>query len=163
MNVAPAQFHPNSWPFVRAFQIPCVHFDITPTANVFFFFFKYRASKRTSWASLNGIPGRGLLSLFQSSYKMFKGKFLKVHAPELLERFPLYWSPRPQCQSPHPDNVNNSELDDCKKLDDLGTIFETFVLLRLESRPSDIKVYIGTYPLHYTSSSFLMSLLTLLL
>jgi len=46
--------------------------------------------------SLSGVGGRGLLTLFQSSDKGFKGAFLKVraplHKPDLLEGFPLYWT-----------------------------------------------------------------------
>jgi len=103
MNVAPTQLHPNSWAFVHAFQILCIHFVIDPTSDMFFYFFEFRPSKRISWASLKGASGRGLLSLFQSSYKSFKGKFLKITRDfpdsDLLEGFPLYWSSHPKSQT----------------------------------------------------------------
>ena len=35
VNVAPAQLHPNSWAFVRAFSILCNHFGHPPTVDVF--------------------------------------------------------------------------------------------------------------------------------
>jgi len=43
-----------------------------------------------------------LLSLFQQSYKGFKGKFLKISCnkrnPTLLDGFPLYWTKKPTFQ-----------------------------------------------------------------
>jgi len=55
------------------------------------------------WVSLNSVSGRALLALFQSSYKNFKGKFLKIRAikgdPILLDEFPLYWTKEPRFQS----------------------------------------------------------------
>jgi len=39
LNVAPAQLHPNSWGFVRAFQILCAGLDINPTIPMFLYFF----------------------------------------------------------------------------------------------------------------------------
>jgi len=156
MNVAPAQLHPNNWAFIRVFQILCTHFDITPTRNMLFYFFEFKPSKRTSRASLNGVSGRGLLLLFQSSYKTFKGKFLKIQTDcpdsNLLTRFHLYWSPRPQSQTPRSvDDLKNNELNGCTTLDHLDTIFETSVLLKLEPQPSDVKVYIDVLLLHYFS------------
>jgi len=94
LNVAPAQLHPNSWAFIRAFIILCSQFGISPTVEVFLYFFETKHTSHQLWVSLNGAPGRGLLTLFQSSYKNFNGKFVKVWAstedPTLLDRFPLY-------------------------------------------------------------------------
>jgi len=137
MNVAPAQLHPNSWAFITVFQILYTHFDITPRPDMLFYFFEFKPSKRTSWASLYGVSGRGLLSLFQSSYKTSKGKFLKIQTDcldfDLLTSLPLYWSPRPQSQTPRSvDDLENNELNGCTTLDQLDTIFETSVLLNLE-------------------------------
>ena len=39
VNVAPAQLHPNSWAFVRAFGILCNNFGHTPSVDVFLYFF----------------------------------------------------------------------------------------------------------------------------
>jgi len=94
------------------------------------------------------VKGRAILTLFQSSYKSFKDKFIKIQKSdphsELLEGFPLYWSSHPQSQqSLSPDDLESSEFNDCKKLDDLGIVFETSILLKLEFRPNDLRVYIG--------------------
>ena len=157
MIAAPAQLHPNSWVFVRVFHILCGQLGFVLSSNMFFYFFEYKKSKHTSWASVRGVKGRALLTLFQSLYKSFKGKFVKVQkfecSPDLLEGFPLYWSSHLQCQpSRSPEDLDSNELSDCKKLDDLGIIFETSILLKLEYRPNDLKVYIGTYFYYFSSS-----------
>jgi len=48
VNVAPAQLHPNSWAFVRAFSILCNHFGHPPIADVFLHFFEAKTLGRTS-------------------------------------------------------------------------------------------------------------------
>jgi len=80
LNVAPAQLHPNSWAFIRAFHILCTHFGVVPSVNVFLYFFEMKKSTKKVWSSVSGVEGRGLLTLFQSSYKNFKGSFLKTQA-----------------------------------------------------------------------------------
>jgi len=95
INVAPAQLHPNSWAFVRAFVILCNHLEHTPSVDVFLHFFEEKSPGKKLWVSFNWVTGRVLLTLFQQSYKGFKGKFFKVcynaHDPTLLDGFPLYW------------------------------------------------------------------------
>lgn len=89
LNVALAQVHQNSWAFVQAFHILCTHFELVLSTNVFLYFFEMKKSTKQMWSSLSGVGGRVLLTLFQSSYKGFKGSFLKVRAssqkPDLLE------------------------------------------------------------------------------
>ena len=96
INVAPAQLHPNSWPFVRAFSIFCHHFGNLPSVDVFLYFFEAKSLGRKLWIRFNGVVGRILLTLFQQSYKGFKGKFFKIRCsaddPNLLDEFPLYWT-----------------------------------------------------------------------
>ena len=65
VNVAPAQLHPNSWEFVRAFSFLCNHFGHTPSVDVFLYFFEAKNPGKKLWMSFNGIAGRVLLSLFQ--------------------------------------------------------------------------------------------------
>jgi len=78
LNIASAQLHPNSLVFVHSFTIMCSQLDILLTVEVFLYFFEAKNSGRQLWVSLNGAPRRALLTLFQSSYKNFKGKFLKI-------------------------------------------------------------------------------------
>ena len=95
LNIAPAQLHPNSWAFVRAFQIICAHLGLPASVDVFLFLFEAKNPGDRLWVSLNGIAGRSILSIFQQSYKDWKGKFVKVcqndQDPSLLDGFPLYW------------------------------------------------------------------------
>jgi len=95
INVAPTQLHPNSWAFVRGFAILCNHFGHTPSVDVFLHFFEAKSLGRKLWVSFNGVAGRVLLTLFQQSYKDFKGKFFRVCCTDydrtLLDGFPLEW------------------------------------------------------------------------
>ncbi|CAI8614514.1 unnamed protein product [Vicia faba] len=38
VNVAPSQLRPNSWGFIKAFEMICEVLDVTPTIGLFFFF-----------------------------------------------------------------------------------------------------------------------------
>jgi len=69
INTAPAQLHPNSWAFVRAFQILCGYLGVLPSVDVFLHFFEVKKQGKSLWVSFFGIAGRILLSLFQNSYK----------------------------------------------------------------------------------------------
>ena len=93
VNVAPAQLHPNSWAFVRAFAILCHSLSHTPSVDVFLFFIETKSPSKKLWVSINDIVGRVLLTLFQQSYKGFKKHFFKVGSnrryPALLDGFPL--------------------------------------------------------------------------
>jgi len=104
VNVALAQLHPNNWAFVRAFSILCIHFGHTPSVDVFLYFFEAKNLGKKLWMSFNGVVGRVLLSLFQQSYKGFKGKFFKIFCskfnPTLLDEFPLYWVEKPGLKKP---------------------------------------------------------------
>jgi len=95
LNIAAAQLHPNSWAFVRAFQIMCAHLGLPASVDVFLFLFEAKNPGDRPWVSLNGIAGRSILSTFQQSYKDWKGKFVQVRQndqdPSLLDDFPLYW------------------------------------------------------------------------
>ncbi|RDX70449.1 hypothetical protein CR513_50308, partial [Mucuna pruriens] len=105
LNVAPTQLHPNSWAFVRAFELLCEDLGKVPTLGVFFWFFTPRKMDRVGWTSLSNRPKRSLLWPFSESYKGFKNLFFRV-APNdsnsrlLVDRdgrqhFPLQWTRRP--------------------------------------------------------------------
>ena len=99
-----------------------------------FIFFEFKQFGRQLWASLNCVPRRDLLTLFQSSYKIFKGRFIKVCASigdsSLLDGFPLYWSPNPYYQSSRRlEDLSPRERGICKFLEDLKVVFRTSTLL----------------------------------
>ena len=133
-NVAPSQLHPNSWALIRAFTILCSQLNISPTLEVFLYFFQVKHSGRKLWVSLNGAPGRALLTLFQYSYKYFKGKFLRIRAnkgdPTLLDAFPLYWIPEPRFQSAYClDDLSPQDQGVREFLANLKVVFDTSFLL----------------------------------
>ncbi|RDX99324.1 hypothetical protein CR513_17626, partial [Mucuna pruriens] len=105
LNVAPTQLHPNSWAFVRAFELLCEDLGKAPSLGVFFWFFTPRKMDRVGWMSLSNRPKRSLLRPFSESYKGFKNRFFRV-APQdpnsrLLvdgegrQHFPLQWTRQP--------------------------------------------------------------------
>jgi len=100
LNVALAQLHLNNWAFICSFSILCSQLDISPTVEVFLYFFEVKRLGCQLWVSFNSVPGRALLTLFQYSYKNFKGKFLKFSCNKrnltLLDGFPLYWTQEPR-------------------------------------------------------------------
>ena len=63
LNIAPAQLHPNSWAFVRAFQILCAHLVLPASVDVFLFLFEGKNPGGRPWVSLNGIARRSILSI----------------------------------------------------------------------------------------------------
>jgi len=62
INVAPAQLHPNSWAFVKAFGILCGYFGQPPSVDIFLHFFEVKKQGKSLWVSFSGIVGRILVS-----------------------------------------------------------------------------------------------------
>nr|KYP56620.1 hypothetical protein KK1_002864 [Cajanus cajan] len=105
VNVAPSwQLHPNSWGFLRAFQVLCSTLGIGLSLPVFLHFSQLKLGERPfGWVSLNGSKAGGLFSLYSQSYKNFKQEFFRVLPTEVdplkdevfhfgrLPRLPLYW------------------------------------------------------------------------
>ena len=95
MNIFPAQLHPNSWAFVRAFEILNGYLGLLPSVDVFLHFFEVKKQGKSRWVSFSGVAGRILVTLFHNSYKGWKGKFFRVCAskpdPTALDGIPLYW------------------------------------------------------------------------
>jgi len=119
--------------------------------EVFLYFFEAKHLGRQLWVSLNGAPGRGLLTLFQSSYKNFKGQFLKVRASKgdssLLDNFPLYWKLEPKFQSArHLEDLTPKDRGTYEFLTCLKVILETSTLLSKEYLPDALKAYTNTLP-----------------
>nr|KYP46721.1 hypothetical protein KK1_031686 [Cajanus cajan] len=104
INVAPCQLHPNSWGFLRAFQVLCSALGIGLSLLVFLHFYQLKLGEPPlGWVPLNGIKAGGLFSLYSKSYKGFKQEFFRVRPKEAdplvdevfhfggLPRFPLFW------------------------------------------------------------------------
>ena len=149
--MAPAQLHPNSWAFVREFAILCNHLGYTPSVDVFLHFFEAKSPGKKLWVSFNGVAGRVLLTLFQQSYKGFKGKFFKVccnaHDPTLLDGFPLYWVEKMKFKKPRGlEELTPPNRELCQLLASLGAVFNTAQLIKHEYNASGLKGYIGIDP-----------------
>ncbi|RDX96118.1 hypothetical protein CR513_21264, partial [Mucuna pruriens] len=74
LNVAPTQLHPNSWAFVRAFELMCEDLGRAPSLGVFFWFFRVKKAPKV-------YPGKSGPSLMMDS----SGTPL----------FPFYWTSQP--------------------------------------------------------------------
>ncbi|XP_068497707.1 uncharacterized protein [Phaseolus vulgaris] len=94
--------------------------------DVFLYFFEAKNPGKKLWMSFNGVAGRVLLTLFQQSYKSFKGKFFKICCskfdPALLDGFPFYWVEKPGLKKPRC-------LEDLASQDREGAVLEWFVSL----------------------------------
>ncbi|RDX58442.1 hypothetical protein CR513_62242, partial [Mucuna pruriens] len=105
LNVAPTQLHPNSWAFIRAFELLCEELGKAPTLGVFFWFFTPCKTDRVGWTSLRNKAKRKLWRPFLESYKTFKARFFRVAPSDpnsrlLTDRsgrsyFPLQWTRQP--------------------------------------------------------------------
>lgn len=106
LNVAPTQLHPNSWAFMQVFSAVCTALALRPTLGAFLHFFCVNPHPNKPWVSLSSIPERQLFTLFITSYKDFKGNFVKVvilktGSPNIYflnsqPRFPFYWIDSPK-------------------------------------------------------------------
>jgi len=119
INITPAQLHPNGWAFVKAFGVLCGFFGCTPSVDVFLHFFEVKKQGKSLWVSLSNIPGRVHLSLFQQSFKGWKGKFFKVccseYDPSALDGFPLYWVKEVKTVKPKSlDELPSNDRETCQ-------------------------------------------------
>jgi len=156
INTAPTQLHPNSWAFVWAFQILCGYLGIPPSVDVFLHFFEVKKQGKSLWVSFFGIAGRIILSLFQNSYKSWKGKFFRVCCakpdPTALDGFPLYWAEKPKLLKPKAlDELSSADREVCEALTGLEIVFDTLKLVACEFNAHLLSSYFGKD----THSSFL--------
>jgi len=89
------------------------------------------------------------MTLFQQSYKGYKGKFFKIRCsksdPTLLDGFPLYWVKELGLKKPRGlEDLPTREREVCQFFYNLGAVFSTIELLKLEYNPKALKVYIGS-------------------
>ena len=157
LDIAAAQLHPNSWAFVQAFQIMCAHLGLPASVDVFLFLFEAKSPGDRPWVSLNGIVGRSILSIFQQSYKDWKGKFVQVRPndqdPSLLDGFPLYWVNKGSKDSKEsfrrprsPDNMGELDRDLClfwRSVAAANIAFPTSSIISFEFFEDQLEAHIG--------------------
>jgi hypothetical protein len=107
LNVAPSQLSPNSWSFIKAFELVCYGFEVPePSVAVFFSFYQVKSFLPHNVVSLSAQPNRGLFQLYSSNYKYYKDTFVRVrgaeHCPSVMyddsgaPLFPFYWTDNPR-------------------------------------------------------------------
>ncbi|GAU44255.1 hypothetical protein TSUD_400010 [Trifolium subterraneum] len=79
MNVAPCLLHPNSWAFVKAFEIVCTSLDLVPTVGTFFCFFQVKNDTFVHFRCGEGYPE---LMFDESGKPLFR--FYRSPAPRLI-------------------------------------------------------------------------------
>ena len=125
--------------------------------DVFLFLFEAKHPGDRLWVSLNGIDGRSILSIFQQSYKDWKGKFVQVRQNDqdasLLDGFPLYWVNKGNKDSKgsfkrprSPDSMGTLDKDLClfwKSMADANITFLTTALISFEFFEVQLEARIG--------------------
>jgi len=157
INVAPTQLHPNSWAFVKAFGILFGYFGQPPSVDIFLHFFEVIKQGKSLWVSFIGIAGRILLSLFQQSYKGWRGKFFRVcctdHDRTAMDGFSLYWVKESGLTKPKSlDEIPSTDREVCLVLASMG-VLDTAELIAREYDFAALTQYLskGTTP-HSPSS-----------
>jgi len=158
INVAPAQLHPNSWAFVKAFDILCGYFGHTPSVDIFLHFFELKKQGKSLWVSFSSISGRVLLTLFQQSFKGWRGKFFRVCCSDydhtVLDGFPLYWVKKVKLTKPKSlDELPSADREACQILASVGA-FNTSTLI---SREYDVEALANYKSMETISSNHLFS------
>ncbi|MED6201998.1 hypothetical protein PIB30_100937 [Stylosanthes scabra] len=104
-EIAPSQIHPNSWGFIRAYEIVCHEFGFPTSLGVFFYLFKLTkpfSKDKQQWLSLRAHQGRKVFEMNEESVRDFKNLYLKIvsqpgSSPFWVNdkgeyRFPLSWN-----------------------------------------------------------------------
>ncbi|MED6161008.1 hypothetical protein PIB30_056712 [Stylosanthes scabra] len=148
--------HPNSWAFIRAFEVLMEYLLEEPSLGLFFFLFQAKGVDRGVWVTLSSHQGRTVFSLFKATYRDFKKFYVKVRLPEdaipffldenLSEKFPLYWKRNPvQCLGV--EELSERDAGLCEFLfENLkgGKILTTSELLKCDSNMGTVMKYLET-------------------
>jgi len=116
--------------------------------DVFLHFFEVKKQGKSLWESFSGVAGRILFTLFQNSFKGWKGNFFRVccakHDPTTLDGFPLYWTKNPNPTKPKSlDELASADREVCVVLASLKVIFHTPTLISLEFKANALSAYFG--------------------
>jgi len=172
-NVAPTQIRPNSWAFIRGFEILCEALDMVLSAGAFFHFFGTKGVDKGSWVSMSAHAGKSLFPSYASNFKKnWRVSFMKVCAVEDSGisvasvdgelRFPLSWTSSPQSICGYDYNKMTPYERDVVSFLDRMKLTDIRTLLNKETDSKDLKLYLREY-LSFTFSvclNFLILLLT---
>ena len=121
--------------------------------DVFLHFFEAKSPGNNLWVSLSGVTGRVIFTLFQQSYKGFKGKFFRVCCSDqdrtALDDFPLYWVEKLKFKKAKTlDELSLADREVCQVLASLGVVFNTAELIKHECNPTALSNYLGIGTFH---------------
>ena len=106
LNVAPSQIRPNSWAFVRGFEILCKSLNLEPSVGVSFHFYGTKDVNKGTWISIYAHAGKRLFPPYASNFKKeWLDSFVRIQgalecstASIMVDgkpKFPLRWSNNP--------------------------------------------------------------------
>ena len=147
INVAPAHLYPNSWAFVKAFDILFGFLGCAPSVDLFLHFFEVKRQRHNLWVTLSNVPGRVLFTPFQSSFTGWKGRFFKICCtdlvPDALDGFPLHWVREEKTLKAKPlKNLAPSDQIACRILAEAGG-FDSATVISLEFNARTLEKYIS--------------------
>jgi hypothetical protein len=151
LNIPPIQLHPNSWGYVKSFEIICDALGIDHRPGVFFYFYYIKGLKE-KFVSLYAQPNRGLFNRYASNFKNFHDSFFHVCGGEKCRGvmfddsgvglFPFYWFDSPRLvKGVDEEPLTPFEFETIAFLSSFE-MFETKDFLRLEPNPAG-----GSWPL----------------
>ena len=148
INAAPAQLYPNSWAFVKAFDVLFGFLGCAPSVDIFHHFFEVKRQRNNLWVTLSNVLGRVLLTPFQSSFMGWKGRFFKICCsdivPSAVDGFPLYWVSEAQALKSKPfKKLCPNDQVACRILAEAGG-FDSATLISLEFNTGILEKYICT-------------------
>ena len=123
--------------------------------DVFLYLFEAKNPGDRLWVSLNGVAGRSILSIFQQSYKDWKGKFVCVCCsdpdPSFLDGFPLYWVNKGRKESSFrkargPEKMGELDKDLCgfwKRVASSNVTLPTSSIIAYEFLEGQLDMHIG--------------------
>nr|KYP67970.1 hypothetical protein KK1_021587 [Cajanus cajan] len=147
INAAPSQLHPNSWDFLRAFQVLCTMLGMEVSLRVFLSFYQLKSGVPPYGVlSLNGGKDGGLFTLYSQSYKNYRQEFFWVALVDVdpsedgafyfggLPKFPFYWCPDPSgFNRVDPSQLTAPEVAAVEDLKALPRPLDVKLILSLES------------------------------
>jgi hypothetical protein len=152
LNVAPSQLHPNSWAFVKAYEIVSLGLGLEPRLGIFFYFYYVKSLSAGKLVSLSSQPNRGLFTLYASHVKSFRNTFFRIRCgpnlPDLMfdkdgcPLFPFYWTSKPcMIKGVDEDLLTPYESEVIAFLDSFS-LFEIKELLGLETDYPSLVTYL---------------------
>jgi len=124
--------------------------------DIFLHFLEVKKQGKSLWVSFSGIAGRILLSLFQQSYKGWRGKFFRVcytdHDRTTLDGFPLYWVQKLKLTKPKTlDELPSTDREVCLILASVR-VLDTAELIAREYNSEALTQYLSMRTISHLSS-----------